>query len=271
MQILINFHHDSLPNNELIDKNFVEYLFLKNYSIIVKKSSHQYMSRPYGNCHDYRVPQDTTYHAMSYIQCYRKCLAHQYIDKFNCIPYLIDNFITEYDLINNETKRCSTNREDVMYRRLGENVFVEKCTKICPKECFRVEYFSEVKRREIFFDNQKWVNKEMFDRAYERMIVWDSSQPMFAYIDEPVMTFTQYLVFCGGLMGLWFGQSFKDLFSLLIDKSFWYKYYHQILIIFRLIYKLIINILKNIMEFSILVLKLTFQKFKKIVSTLKCK
>ena len=34
---------------------------------------------------------------------------------------------------------------------------------------------------------------------------------MFVYIEEPVLTFTQFVVNCGGLMGLWFGKSVKDL------------------------------------------------------------
>ena len=185
-----------------------------NYSIVVKKSSHQYMSSPFGQCYDY-VPNKLTYHSMSYIECYRKCLIHQYIEQYNCVPYIIDNFITEYDLTNNETKMCSTNTENVMNRRPIEEIFVNKCSNECPKECFRVDYSSEVKERSTYFSNQVWLNSYSNDRSVQRSVVWDSYEPMFAYIDEPVLTFTQYLVYCGGLMGLWFGQSLKDLFSLL--------------------------------------------------------
>ena len=54
-----------------------------------------------------------------------------------------------------------------------------------------------MKERETYFDNQDWVNKEEYDafKPFETVIVWDSHQPMFAYIDEPVMTFTQNLFF----------------------------------------------------------------------------
>ena len=227
----------------------------RNYTIIVKKSSHQYMSRPFGQCFDYRIPNEVTYQSMSYTECYHKCLIHHYIKKYNCVPYIIENFITEYNLTNKETKMCSTNTEDVINRRPIEKIFVKKCSKECPKECFRVEYTPEVKERSTYFSNQVWFDTNIYNRSVQRSIVWDSSEPMFAYIDEPVLTFTQYLVYCGGLMGLWFGQSLKDLFSLIIDKSFWrsviyililiYEIMKQILLIICLmIYKVFISIIK---------------------------
>ena len=48
-------------------------------------------------------------------------------------------------------------------------------------------------------------------------IIWDSNEVMIAYIDEPVMTFTDYLVFCGGLMGLWFGIIITDIITNVIN------------------------------------------------------
>ena len=105
---------------------------------------------------------------------------------------------------------------------------------MCPKDCFNVEYYSTIKRTENYVDNQHWFDypkieppivsgirtqkhdNNFKERPVERRIVWDTSKPMFAYIDEPVMTFTQYLVYCGGLMGLWFGQSLNDLIQLMI-------------------------------------------------------
>ena len=184
-----------------------------------------------------------------------------YIKSWECVPYLIDNFITEYDLTNDETKSCSNNTlEDMNNRKRVERGFVEKCLKICPKECFRVEYSSKLKERESYFDNQVWLTKQTYFRPFERVIVWDSSEPMFAYIDEPVMTFTQYLVNCGGLMGLWFGQSLKNMFSLLIDKTFWYSVYRKIPIIYNLtieciiiINKLIFNLLLPVINWVIII------------------
>ena len=256
----VYFHHDRTPTFDIIKNN--EHSIMKNnVSIVVKKSSHQYMSRPFGNCSDYRIPDKTLYNSMSYIECYRKCLTHQYIKKWECVPYLMQNFITEYDLTNDET-RCSTNRDDIINRRRDQRYIVEKCLRICPKECFQVEYSSKAKERETYFDNQFWSKYfKTFYRPQERVIVWDSNQPMIAYIDEPVMTFTQYLVNCGGLMGLWFGQSLKDMFSLLIDKTFWRSVYHKIQLIYVLtaecisviIIKIISNSLLSLINWIILI------------------
>ena len=61
---------------------------------------------------------------------------------------------------------------------------------------------------------------------YKRSVFWDLSELMFTYTDEPVLTFTQYLICCGGLMGLWFGQSLKDFFLSIMD---WKRFYNMIL------------------------------------------
>ena len=203
---------------------------------------------------------------MSYIECYRKCLIHQYIKQCNCVPYIIDNFITEYDLTNNETKMCSTNTEDVMNRRPMEKTFVNKCSKECPKECFRVDYSSEVKERSTYFSNQNWFDSDYFERSVQRSVVWDSYEPMFAYIDEPVLTFTQYLVYCGGLMGLWFGQSLKDLFSLIIDKSFWRSIIYKIIIIDEILKEMFFLICMIIYKILISIINYTFNFFVIIIN-----
>ena len=209
------------------------------------------MSRPFGQCFDYRIPNEVTYQSMSYTECYHMCLIHHYIKKYNCVPYIIENFITEYNLRNKETKMCSTNTEDMINRRPIEKLFVKKCSKECPKECFRVDYSSEVKERSTYFSNQVWFESHKSDRPYYRSIVWDSYEPMFAYIDEPVLTFTQYLVYCGGLMGLWFGQSLKDLFSLIIDKSFWRSIFLKIFILYEIVKQILFLI--SIMTYKILI------------------
>ena len=45
----------------------------------------------------------------------------------------------------------------------------------------------------------------------EENIIWDTTQPTFSYLEKPVLTFTGYLVYCGGLVGLWFGTSAQDV------------------------------------------------------------
>ena len=270
------FHHYSAPNYDII-KNDDNGIGHDNISVVVTKASHKYMSPPFGQCSEYQIPDKTLYNGMSYIECYRKCLINQYIKSEECVPYMIDNFITEYDVTYNERKRCSTNRDDMNNRERVEMDFVRKCLKICPKECFRVEYSSNVKERETYFDNQVWVSGYIFEtylKPRERVIVWDSSQPMFAYIDEPVMTFSAFLVNCGGLMGLWFGQSLKDVFSLLIDKTFWHSVYHKIQLIYNLtneciviISKIIFSLLLSFINWVILICNTIIAKISQRFST----
>ena len=256
-QIHVLCHHDRFPTIDWFSKIKTD-ISLSNYSIVVKKSSHQYMSWPFGQCSDYRIANQFTYHSQSYIECYRKCLIHKYIKQYNCVPYIIENFITEYDLINNVTKMCSTNTEDVMNRRPMEKIFVNKCSKECPKECFRVDYSSEMKERLSYFSNQNWFDSFYYNRSIQRSIVWDSSEPMFAYIDEPVLTFTQYLVYCGGLMGLWFGQSLKDLFSLIIDKSFWRSVIYILILIYEIMKQILLIICLMINKVFISIIKFSY-------------
>jgi hypothetical protein len=55
----------------------------------------------------------------------------------------------------------------------------------------------------------------------ERSLVLDSTQPMFVYNEESVLSFTEYLCYCGGLIGLWFGTSAKDIIVLLDESRIW--------------------------------------------------
>ena len=57
----------------------------------------------------------------------------------------------------------------------------------------------------------------------ERSLVSDSTQPMFVYNEESILSFTEYMCYCGGLIGLWFGTSAKDIVFILIRFRFWIK------------------------------------------------
>ena len=72
-------------------------------------------------------------------------------------------------------------------------------------------------------DNINYTDIYNFIQKYQikKRLIWDSTQPMFVYNEEPVMTFTEYLCFFGGLIGLWFGTSAKDIIVLLAKYRFW--------------------------------------------------
>ena len=207
----ILFHHTPIPIINLLNKYSPTMLPTTNYEISLRKSSHKYMKWPFGQCIEYDVPNERTLNSMSQIDCQRKCLIHDYIKKGICRPRFVNNMLTEFDSIDNRTIVCPQYSDNK-----NISLLLSECQLKCPEECFQVNYWSTVKEtklgkyRSIFSGNPEIKHEE----AVERRIVWSSSEPMFAYIDEPVLTFTAYLVYCGGLMGLWFGQSLKDLLSL---------------------------------------------------------
>ena len=273
---IVFIHHDKIIENVNFERKYFTN-FLTDKSIIVKKSSHNYLSKPFGSCIDYSIPNALTYYGMSHYECYRKCLFFEHKKQWNCIPYVMFSFITEYDLIDNITKICRTNIiDEIKFKQeFARKYFSEKCLKRCPKDCFQVEYLNKVLDLESYLDN-KQVNNQKKNNLFERNILWDTSEPMFAYIDEPVMTFTQYLVYCGGLMGLWFGQSVKDLFTILFDISFWrslenrfFTMYHIMKIKIIFTFTLILNLISFIIELFINFFKNIFNLFIKFLIFIK--
>ena len=66
---------------------------------------------------------------------------------------------------------------------------------------------------------------------------------MFVYSEEPVMSFSDYLVNCGGLKGLWFGTSAKDLITFIIDIGQFKKInYIMLMNVIRVFIHAIINV-----------------------------
>ena len=88
---------------------------------------------------------------------------------------------------------------------------------LCPKECLSVEYSYRITESDSRSGIDHWLRQYRERRLYSKLIQWDSSEPMFAYTEEPVMLLFYYLVNCGGLMGLWFGTSAKDLITIIIN------------------------------------------------------
>ena len=226
----IIFHQDTIPYSadwKRFDQKFDDGF---NYTIFVSKLLRQYLGHPYGECSDYQIPSALTYYATSSMQCYRKCIQWQHIKQFNCTPIFIDNYVHENDFESIDTEFCSI---DTFDKRENQSIEMNDiCHKQCPKDCLHVEYSSRVEKSVNLFGNQQWFDYKQcnnydnfYERPLQRSVLWDTTKPMFAYIEEPVMTLTAYLVYCGGLMGLWLGYSAKDLivFSLNLIKRIFRK------------------------------------------------
>ena len=201
----IIIHSQQIPNyyetNVKHDLDFVDISYPKNYTFSVIRSSRQYLGSPYGQCFDYRNSD-----SKSRQQCYRKCFRDNHQKRFQCIPLFIDFYVSELDSIPNTTQLCLKSYKEF------EQKLRDKCMELCPKECLREEY----SYRYTESDPRAGFKKE---RLYLKSIQWDSSEPMFAYTEEPVTTFSDYLVNCGGLMGLWFGTSAQDFITIIINSE----------------------------------------------------
>ena len=197
------------------DFDFIVRNHPKNYTFSVIRSSRQYLGSPYGQCSDYRDSD-----SKSRQLCYRKCFRDNHEKKFQCIPPFIDYFASELDFIPNRTQLCLKSMPEYKY---FDQIFTDKCMELCPKECLRVEYSYRITESDSRSGIDQWLRLKKKQRWYSKSIRWDSSEPMFAYLEEPVTTFSNYLVDCGGLMGLWFGTSAKDLITIIIENEFYKK------------------------------------------------
>ena len=192
---------------DLLNQNYIK--VSQNYTFSVIRSSRQYLGSPYGQCSDYRDSD-----SKSRQLCYRKCFRNNIEKIFQCIPLFVDYYVSELDSIPNTTKLCSKSLKEF------EPKLRDKCMKLCPKECLREEYSYRMIESDSRFGIDYWLRLDERKRIYSKLFQWDSSEPMFVYTEEPIMSLSDYLVNCGGLMGLWFGTSAKDIIAFIIESEF---------------------------------------------------
>ena len=209
-----------IPDAYIRDKTKGKFRYIQvqelNYTIIVRKVVKQSIGWPFGHCLHYRTDGQRL-GATSQTECYRNCLKELYNTQYKCVPLFVDKLLHESDinyLKSTENKLCETSPQMLkLIRNINPNV----CRNNCPDDCRKVYYSSTTQDPIEYYayELDKYVN--IFDLApLYRRVIWDT-QPMLTYIEEPVMTFTQFVVNCGGLMGLWFGKSAKDLIVWFIE------------------------------------------------------
>ena len=249
----IKLHSNDIPSDFLRHNFDNDLLFGFNYTILVSKTLRQSLSRPYNKkCDDYSDSSGQPLAVTSHTQCVRHCIKEYSVKHFNCIPLFIDgvshesdfNFsqpldnrifcpvLKEYDRIfpNNKNKY-----DELLIELINNSKRVKEiCVQLCPKDCLTIDYSTSIMKSENLFGNQYWFDIERNLRPVERTVVWDTRQPMFAYIQQPVITFTDYLVRCGGLIGLWFGTSAQAILLMIIDNNFIVKYRNIIVSLFHI-------------------------------------
>ena len=174
-------------------------------------------------CSDYEG-DSRLYNTTNQWQCYRQCLRSWGQKEFKCNPVFIDNTIHELDFTSNDLQNdCNITLQE----SFDELVDLKRaeCLKVCPKDCEIIEFKANVIRIPLDYETDKQ------STHYYKRLVWDSTQPMFVYKEESVMSFTDYLVYCGGLLGLWFGTSAKDVINLVINRNLWYRIFENIVLV----------------------------------------
>ena len=209
------FWYDDVKFKEkIVTKKFAYY---NNVTYLVKKTVRQYLPEPYGQCTSYESREQR-----SRTQCYRQCVQNQYNNHYNCVPIFIDYYNHDLDykyLRNRFCEELFQNRELPMMTSISV-----KCRSQCHKECNDIRYSSEVKEYDSYVENSDWYTISNHGRnniSYPYHVQLDTREPMFRYFEEPVLTFTSYLVYCGGLMGLWFGASAHDIIVLILESNVW--------------------------------------------------
>jgi hypothetical protein len=195
--------------------------FTGDQEYVVSMYSKEYLKPPHGECSDYSDKysynlRDKTEHKITnQWQCYRQCLKMFGQQKFNCKPVFIENTIHELDFASNDFKDCNPSNQRRFNEYVSANTLKKKCLKVCPKDCLVIDFKIKVIKYPI--------DRETYNKIthYEKSVHFDSTQPIFKYKEEAVFSFTDYLCYCGGLVGLWFGISAKDIVEMIFENRIW--------------------------------------------------
>ena len=134
-----------------------------------------------------------------------------------CDPVFVNYYLHELDVQSNHTENyCYYKYHHPKYLHNVYDISA-KCLNYCPKDCQTVEYNWKTISSDTQIGNEFWYNLTEYKRTTEKALVWESTHPMVVYREEPVMSFTDYMSYTGGLFGLWFGTNGKDLIIWVIE------------------------------------------------------
>jgi hypothetical protein len=189
------------------------------------------------------------FNAFSQSSCLRKCFQNYCQKRFKCSPLVIKEIISSIDEEENEMKFCSKELSDLCDKALNDKNISKKCTKYCPKDCIQFD----IQLSEVLHSHRE---KESDDFTEEKTLVWDNNYPLIFYIETRVMAFTDYLCYCGGLFGLWFGSNANQVLTYALNLRNWISLKDKFMNIFQILLSMIWRIVINFLEF---LLKLHFR------------
>jgi hypothetical protein len=212
--------------------------FGRIYELNVIKKSFKFLEFPYESKCSYYEKFGTFFKSLSHNhcirQCIRQCIRHYCEFELKCSCIGIENTISQMDY---EFRKIQICRKDP---KLMESFVLKTmtfCKTLCPKDCINDEYIIAIRKVENI---DPYVKHKLFKLTMN----WDVSKPIITNKETPVMTFTDYFCYIGGLFGMWFGISANQLFENLIKNH--RKYYRDFinfnLILFYTLLEIIIFI-----------------------------
>jgi hypothetical protein len=196
----------------------------------------------------YYKSNDRPFNAFSQSVCLRKCYQNYCQKRFGCSPLVIEEMISSIDEQKNEMQFCSQELNDFCENVINEINLSKECAKYCPKECIQFD----IQLSEIIV-----LYKVTHNFTHKSELVWDKNYPLIAYIETRVMTFTDYLCYCGGLFGLWFGSNANSVLSYALNPRNWISLKDKL---FNLCAILLSMIWKTMILFFNFLLRLHFRK-----------
>ncbi len=207
----------------------------EEYSIA--KKSFVFLETPYKSSCSYYDSSQTVFNSSSHKHCIRQCLRNYCEIKMNCSCFILKLNNEIYEIISKfDNTSYDICLKDKNFMLSFYDNYSKLCTDLCPIDC---------KDEEIMITNNfKRKNVSNDPIIYNLIFKWDDSRPFIVYRETPVMTFTDYFCYIGGLFGMWFGISANHLFEKLIENHRLYcrRFIHFILILFYTLLEIMIFI-----------------------------
>jgi hypothetical protein len=206
--------------NDNHNKKYDYYYLFEFEECSITKKSYVYLEIPYKSSCSYYNSSQTVFNSYSQKHCIRQCLRNYCEIKMNCSCFIIEKNKRIIEIISqSDNTSYDICLKDEKYMSSFYDNYSKLCTHLCPIDC---------KDDKFIITNKYKKNKLRIDsKIIEFSLKWDDSKPFIVYRETPVITFTEYFCYIGGLFGMWFGISANQLFEKLIKNH--YIYYRNLI------------------------------------------
>jgi hypothetical protein len=226
----------SLRKAYLENELFSDFQWNQNYYLA--KKSFEFLETPYeSRCSYYdSIETKLNFGSLSHKQCIRQCLRHYCEIEMNCSCFIYKHFnyhkiiFSQLDSVSNNLNICPN--DSIIINHFYPK-YSKLCTNLCPINCINDAYIisNKYQNQILNFDpNQRNIS-----------LFWYNSKPLILNKETPVMTFTDYFCYIGGLFGMWFGISANQLLTKLRDNYF--IYYRTLIHVCLILFYILLEIL----------------------------